>query len=151
MYDAEGFLIDNSQDTYRLGDRDNLTYSDGTLVYPPSMRFEPNPKPFQILVQAADAAPPANWTSNWIPSPAGGGNFTVLMRLYETQDELISGEYVYPVVKQVAAITNGTSSSTTWPIAHYSESSSGVAKSGKRSLWWWTEAVGMSMLLTLVF
>lgn len=32
IYDAEGFLIDNSQDTYRLGDRDNLTYSDGTLV-----------------------------------------------------------------------------------------------------------------------
>ncbi len=150
MYDADGYLIENPQGTYRLGDRDNLTYPDGTLVYPPfeESTSKPDPKPFQVLVQAADAAPPANWTSNWLPSPAGGGNFTVWLRFYGTTDELIDGGYIFPVVKKTAAITNGTAGGTTTPILH-AESSSSAAKLGATFQGWWVEILGM--LLTLMF
>lgn len=113
MYNVEGYLIQNSVGTYRLGDRDNLTYSDGSLVYPPfqDSTSKPDPRPFQILVQPADVSPPTNWTSNWLPSPSDGSNFTVWLRFYGTEDELVSGGWTFPQVTKIAAIGNGTSGS----------------------------------------
>jgi hypothetical protein len=46
---------------------------DGRLVGNSSTGDEP----FDILLQAADVQPPANWTSNWLPAPAGGGSISV--------------------------------------------------------------------------
>lgn len=59
-YNAEHFLIENDLNVYSLGDRSNLTYSDGTLVYG---NDEHEDVPFQILVQPANVQPPKNWTS----------------------------------------------------------------------------------------
>ena len=73
IYGADNYLVPNSINRYALGDRSNLTYADGDLVY-----GDPTSNsPFSILIQPADVPPPANWTNNWLPAPAGGGNFSV--------------------------------------------------------------------------
>jgi len=72
-YNSSNYLVPNSLDRYALGDRSNLTYSDGTRVYADAS----SNGAFSILIQPADIAPGANWTDNWLPSPAGGGQFTV--------------------------------------------------------------------------
>lgn len=76
-YNSSSYLIPNYLDRYSLGDRSNLIYEDGELVYGNSTRNDP----FTILVQPADMIPPFNWTKNWLPAPAGGGNFTVNCKL----------------------------------------------------------------------
>jgi hypothetical protein len=70
---ADNYLVPNSLDRYSLHEQSNITYPDGTLVYGSG----DTDGPFDILIQAADIPPPANWTSNWLPSPAGGGSFNV--------------------------------------------------------------------------
>ncbi|KAK6954646.1 hypothetical protein Daesc_004613 [Daldinia eschscholtzii] len=55
LYNSEKQLVSNSIKRYSLGDRSNLTYSDGNLVYGTK-----NNGPFDILVQASK--PPTNWT-----------------------------------------------------------------------------------------
>ena len=150
MYNSKGYLIENPQGTYRLGDRNNLTYSDGSLVYPPSKdsTSKPDSRPFQILVQAADAPPAANWTSNWLPSPATSGeNFTVWLRFYGTQDELINGGYTFPIVTKTTAIDNGTSGEAVSALAH--QESGGAMSVGSISPWW-VRAFATSMLLVLI-
>jgi hypothetical protein len=72
-YNSSSYLIPNFLGRYSLGDRSSLTYPDGEPVYGNSTRNDP----FTILVQPADVTPPANWTNNWLPAPAGGGNFSV--------------------------------------------------------------------------
>jgi hypothetical protein len=109
MYNAEGFLVDNEEGVYRLGDRDNLTYSDGTPIYAPPRSSTPDPRPFQILVQPADVVPPANWTSNWLPSPTDGSDFTAWLRFYGTKTELVQGNWTFPTVTKIKAITDSTS------------------------------------------
>ncbi|OTB18136.1 hypothetical protein K445DRAFT_55566, partial [Daldinia sp. EC12] len=56
-YNSEKQLVSNSIKRYSLGDRSNLTFSDGNLVY----GTKRNNGPFDILVQASK--PPTNWTS----------------------------------------------------------------------------------------
>ncbi|KAH8822884.1 hypothetical protein DL96DRAFT_1469949, partial [Flagelloscypha sp. PMI_526] len=70
LYNEAGYLVDNVIDKYTVGDRSNITYSNGELVY--GEGNESSEKPFEILVQSE--MPPSNWTSNWLPAPAGGGN-----------------------------------------------------------------------------
>jgi len=60
---ADNYLIPNDLGVYALGDRNNLSYPDGSSVYDSN-----NDGPFQILVQPADITPPANWTNNWLPA-----------------------------------------------------------------------------------
>ena len=72
-YNSSSYLIPNTLDRYSLGDRSNLTYPDGQLIYGNSECNDP----FSLLVQPAHVKPNSNWTSNWLPAPAGGGNFTV--------------------------------------------------------------------------
>lgn len=124
-YDAESRLIPNPQKRYAVGDRSPLTYSNGDLVYGKTNRTDA----FSVLVQPADVAPPSNWTSNWLPAPARGGEFSLtcefgtalpfvscfswililaplnlVVRLVGPANEAISGEYVYPVVTKQKAI-----------------------------------------------
>ncbi|KAI1799488.1 hypothetical protein F4811DRAFT_543569 [Daldinia bambusicola] len=73
MYNSKKELVSNSIDRYSLGDRSNLTFSDGTPVYGTS-----DDAPFDILVQASE--PPANWTSNWLPSPNAPGPFNLICK-----------------------------------------------------------------------
>lgn len=106
IYDANGYLMANPQNVYALGDRSNLTYGDGSLVYGMDSinSSTTDSKPFQVLIQASDAQPPANWTGNWLPSPAGGGSFQLTLRFYAQEEALVNGTYVYPVVQNSTAI-----------------------------------------------
>lgn len=111
-YDAgDFFLIPNPIDVYALGDRSNLTYADGSRVYG-SAADDDRDGTFQILLQPADVAPPANWTSNWLPAPAGGGGVAAQFRVFGGEQMALDGSYVYPEVTKISAVTggNGTSS-----------------------------------------
>jgi hypothetical protein len=109
-YGSDYFLIPNKQGVYALGDRSNITYSDGTRVYSTS-KAGSNDRSFQVLLQPADVAPPANWTSNWLPAPAGGGDVVAQLRFFVAKNSLIDGSYEFPLVEKVIAITHGDSGS----------------------------------------
>jgi hypothetical protein len=59
MYDGDGYLVSNTENTYAVGDRSNITFPSGDLVY--GNRTEDGS--FQVLVQDADVSPPSNWTT----------------------------------------------------------------------------------------
>jgi hypothetical protein len=59
-YNADQYLIPNDLGRYALGDRNNMTYPDGTRL---SDTPTDDNRPFQILIQPADLTPPSNWTS----------------------------------------------------------------------------------------
>ena len=62
-YGVDQYLIPNPLNRASLGDRSNLTYPDGKLVYD----VDGDEKGvFQVLVQAADVAPPGNWTNKYV-------------------------------------------------------------------------------------
>ena len=107
LYDAQYFLIQNEGNRYAIGDRSNITYPDGKPVYYGSANYpdEHSTGPFQILIQASDVKPPANWTENWLPSPAGGGAVVPQLRWYNAEEAMVKGSYVYPTVEKIAAIT----------------------------------------------
>ncbi|KAK5174736.1 uncharacterized protein LTR77_001818 [Saxophila tyrrhenica] len=94
-------LVPNERDVYALGDRSNLTYPNGGRVYGGNSTGEE----FQILLQPADVPPPANWTSNWLPAPSGGGNVVPQLRFYGAEEPLEEGTYVYPKVEKIGVIT----------------------------------------------
>ncbi|KAI7093225.1 hypothetical protein KC352_g39946, partial [Hortaea werneckii] len=110
------YLIPNPQNVYALGDRSNITYPDGSRVYSSGAQNRSNYSmsnaQFQILVQPADVAPPANWSSNWLPGPVGGGDMSALLRWYSAQESLVNGSYAYPVVTRQSAFRNRNSIST---------------------------------------
>jgi hypothetical protein len=56
MYDTSGYLVNNPIGRYAIGDRNDITFADGSLVYDGN-----TDGPFEILIQAA--WPPDNWTS----------------------------------------------------------------------------------------
>ncbi|MCJ1387052.1 hypothetical protein MMC17_010181 [Xylographa soralifera] len=99
-YGVDNYLIPNGLERFSLGDRSNLTYPDGTIVYG-NTSSNGN---FQILMQPANVSPPANWTSNWLPTPSGGGSFSVNLRWYGPTEAFTNGSYVHPVVTLQAAI-----------------------------------------------
>lgn len=99
VYDAEGYLIPSAVDVYALGDRSNLTMADG------SKYADGVDGPFQVLIQPSDVVPPDNWTTNWIPSPAGGGAFLMNLRFYGPESALTDGTWVYPSTEVIGALT----------------------------------------------
>jgi hypothetical protein len=69
MYDANVFLVPNPIDRYLMNDRSKLRYNaDGSL---------------DIYVQSTQPADPQQ-ARNWLPSPADGGGFRLIWRLYDT-------------------------------------------------------------------
>lgn len=103
----DNLLIPNPLNRSSLGDRSNLTFPDGQLVYSMGgIATNHGDGEFQILIQPADVAPPVNWTSNWLPAPAGGASkLSVLLRWYDGElDQLVTGPYVYPEVVRGGAI-----------------------------------------------
>ncbi|KAF7537234.1 hypothetical protein G7054_g3899 [Neopestalotiopsis clavispora] len=97
MYTAAGYLVDNEIDRYIVGDRSNLTYSDGTLVYGSDVNST-----FEVLVQGA--TPPDDYLSNWLPSPANGSDFIMLLRFYAPEEALRIGDYTFPHLELGPAI-----------------------------------------------
>lgn len=102
-YAEDGFLIENLRNVYALGDRSNITYPSGAAVYGNASSAEDDGE-FKLLIQPADVTPPTNWTGNWLPGPSGGGNMSVLLRFYEATEDLLEGNYQYPVVSKQEAI-----------------------------------------------
>ncbi|SPJ89691.1 uncharacterized protein FTOL_13052 [Fusarium torulosum] len=97
-YGPDQDLIENDLDKYMVGDRSNLTFPDGTPVE------EGDERPFQVLLQVEDIAPPANWTNNWLPINSGGGNISVTLRWYGAEEEMVDGTYVHPKMEFIDAI-----------------------------------------------
>jgi hypothetical protein len=62
MYDDDGYLVSNPENTYAVGDRSNITFPSGDLVYGNGTEDGS----FQVLVQAADVSPPSNWTKKYV-------------------------------------------------------------------------------------
>ena len=62
LYNSAGYLVENSLNRYAVGDRSNLTYSDGTPVYG-NVSVAIEDRSFQILIQSAAITPPSNWTN----------------------------------------------------------------------------------------
>jgi len=60
LYDADGYLVENSLERYAVGDRSDITFPDGSSVYGDDSARD---GVFQILVQAASVEPPRNWTN----------------------------------------------------------------------------------------
>lgn len=98
VYDAKGYLIPSDIDVYALGDRSNLTMADG------SKYSDGGDGPFQVLIQPSDVVPPDNWTTNWIPSPAGGGAFLMNLRFYGPESELTDGTWSYLSAEKTASL-----------------------------------------------
>lgn len=61
--------------------------------------------PFQVLIQPSDVVPPNNCTTNWIPSPAGGGSFLMDLRFYCPESALTDGTWVYLSTEVIGALT----------------------------------------------
>lgn len=98
VYDAKGYLIPSDIDVYALGDRSNLTMADG------SKYSDEGDGLFQVLIQASDVVPPGNWTTNWIPSPAGGSSFLMNLRFYGPENALTDGTWVYPSAEKITSL-----------------------------------------------
>ncbi|KAI4659432.1 uncharacterized protein J4E78_005860 [Alternaria triticimaculans] len=108
VYGADQYLVPNELGRYVIGDRSTqLKYEDGGLVYGDDGTNPTNETPdgrFQVLLQPADIPPPDNWTSNWLPAPAGGGKLLYSVRFYSPAEAFTNGEYVFPTVETIDAI-----------------------------------------------
>lgn len=79
-YDADGFVIENSIDRYRLGSEDELEFNeDGSLT---------------LLVSHESQEP----ESNWLPVPAGPLGLT--LRIYDPAPEALRGEWQAPALRR---------------------------------------------------
>ncbi|CAI6235741.1 unnamed protein product [Periconia digitata] len=117
MYGADLFFVDNEMGRYAVGDRSELRFADGTLVYPPAFgdngtatgggagEVVGEDGPFDVLIQSKDVVPPTNWTSNWLPGPSSGEGMDWNLRWYAPEDELFpGGGYEYPSIEVVDVI-----------------------------------------------
>jgi hypothetical protein len=80
LYNSQGYLSANPLNKYSVGDRSNITYPDGELVYGNGTGSAD--RGFQVLVQPYDVPPPGNWTSNWLPAPGNGDVFSITCKLF---------------------------------------------------------------------
>jgi hypothetical protein len=62
IYDDDGYLVSNTENTYAVGDRSNITFPSGDLIYSNGTKDGS----FQVLVQDADVSPPSNWTTKYV-------------------------------------------------------------------------------------
>ncbi len=83
MYNEKQFLVKNPINRFAIGDRDKLKFnSDGSL---------------DIYIQSED--PGADKSSNWLPAPSG--RFNLFFRLYWPKEEVLSGKWKVPGLKNV--------------------------------------------------
>ena len=82
LYDEKGFQVSNPLNRFAIGDRDALKYNaDGSL---------------DLYIQ--NTSPGAELESNWLPSPASGGE-NITMRLYAPRPEALDGRWIPPAIK----------------------------------------------------
>lgn len=74
LYGPDQYLVPNELNRHTLGDRSNLTFPVGRLVYDEGNITEDGI--FELLLQPGDIQPLENWTNNWLPTTSGGGAMT---------------------------------------------------------------------------
>lgn len=84
LYDTDGFQVPNSLDRFALGDRDALRRGDDGAI--------------EFYMQ--HDSPGAGLESNWLPTPASGP-FTLTLRLYAPEPEVLSGQWAPPPVRRL--------------------------------------------------
>ncbi|WQF87925.1 hypothetical protein CDEST_12939 [Colletotrichum destructivum] len=99
VYDFQAYLVPNDLGRYAVGDRSNFTMMDGSSF------SDGGEGPFQVLIQPSNMPPPANWTNNWLPSPADGKGLQLNLRFYGGKDVMSNGAYLYPLVEAIDPIT----------------------------------------------
>jgi hypothetical protein len=83
MYNEDDFLVGNPLNRFALGDRSDLKYNeDGSL---------------DLYIQKE--SPGADKEANWLPAPAG--RFTLTLRLYWPEQNVIDGKWEVPGVQLV--------------------------------------------------
>ncbi|ETN39026.1 uncharacterized protein HMPREF1541_07068 [Cyphellophora europaea CBS 101466] len=111
VYGEDEYLIPNELNRFEVGDRTyNLTYEDGQPIYGPDADDERD-DPFQILVQPANVTPPGNWTNNWLPASSKFSWLCKSLRWYVPELAMTDGNYIYPEVENITAITEVQSNS----------------------------------------
>jgi len=81
VYGKAGFFVPNSIDRYAMHGWDNMTHNvDGSL---------------DVFIQSS---PPAQGTSNWLPTPTNG-TFSLMTRLYWPTEQILNGTWAMPAVK----------------------------------------------------
>ncbi|KAH9238490.1 hypothetical protein K456DRAFT_1935597 [Colletotrichum gloeosporioides 23] len=98
VYGPDQDLVPNDMEKYMVGDRSNLTFPDGTPVE------QRDHREFQVLLQASDIEPPANWTANWLPITPGGTTISVTLRWYGAEEYMVNGSYIHPQISTIDAI-----------------------------------------------
>jgi hypothetical protein len=83
MYDADGYLVENPQRRYAIGDS-----------HPPLLR-----RPDGSIVVAIQRERPTEPRVNWLPAPAGG--FRLNLRLYVPERSALSGAWRPPPVQRL--------------------------------------------------
>lgn len=85
LYDWDGYPVPNRLNRYALGDRDQLVYgADGSL---------------DLWVGGSE--PNKDRLPNWLP--AGDGQFTLLMRVYDPGMEMLDGRWTPPAIRQLTS------------------------------------------------
>jgi len=85
IYNADDkMLVENEIDRYKVGtDTKGFVVSDNGS--------------FEIPIQ--QKKPDGEYASNWLPAPKG--NFYVILRLYQPNDDILSGKYVLPQLERI--------------------------------------------------
>jgi hypothetical protein len=84
LYDTDGFQVANALNRFALGDRDALHRGeDGSI---------------ELYVQ--HESPGTDKESNWLPAPPSGP-FTLTIRLYAPEPEVLSGQWAPPTVRRL--------------------------------------------------
>lgn len=84
MYDAEGYLVDNSADRYAVRGETLTKNADGSL---------------DIYIQSEN--PGADKESNWLPAPSAG-DFNVMLRAYWPDEDVIDGTWNPPAIERTS-------------------------------------------------
>ncbi|KAJ7118018.1 hypothetical protein C8R43DRAFT_1036620 [Mycena crocata] len=104
MYGADEFLVDNSLDRYSLGDRINMTYPDGTLVYGGESSEDSAPSRSTCCCSLRISRCLLNGNRTDFPLPLRGqhSSFTCAGK-YGPTDSLTDGTYKYHKLTAVAS------------------------------------------------
>lgn len=89
MYSEAGYLVPNANNTYSISSQQNLQFrADGSLhitisINRPSFDNDPNN------------------ATNWLPAPQDGDNFQLTLRVFWPGDDILSGDWIPPVVTEI--------------------------------------------------
>ena len=84
MYNDKGLFVDNPVNRYLIG-----TYTEGLK----------NNTGGSLDIYLQNASPGADKESNWLPTPEGA--FSMFLRLYLPQPQVLNGTWQLPLVQEV--------------------------------------------------